>query len=458
MATTDITLEHQLPHNVEAERSLLGAILLDNEAFYPAIENVDAPDFYHPGHRKIFTQMTAVMEANGVIDLITLNEELQRAGELEAAGGIAYLSSLVDGVPRISNTEHYARIVKQKALLRNLIDTSNNIIRECFESEQPADELLDRAEESIFSLAEKRVKEGLLSLGEIVRQTFPRLEEYFEKRQQITGLATGFADLDRLTSGLQPSELFVLAARPSMGKTALGLNIAQHVGIQLRRPVAVFSLEMAREALLHRLLCSEAEVDNQNFRTGYMNDAERGRIIAASGRLAEAPIYIDDTAAMTVLEMRAKCRRLHAEHNLALVVVDYLQLMSGRGRFDSRTQEVSSISRGLKALAKELRVPVIAISQLSRAPEQRAGSHVPQLSDLRESGSIEQDADVVAFVYRAEMYRDPDAVPEEEKGIAELIISKQRNGPVGKIRLAFLKQFTRFKTLAREFQGEDEAY
>ena len=453
---TDVTLEHQLPHNIDAERSLLGAVLLDNEAFYPAIEHVDAPDFYLAGHRKIFTKMIALMEGSGAIDLVTLNEELERAGELEAAGGTAYLSALVDGVPRISHVEHYAQIVKQKALLRNLIDTSNNIIRECFESEQAADELLDRAEESIFSLAEKRIKEGLLPLKEIVRQTIPHLDEYFERRHHITGLETGFTDLDKLTSGFQPSELIVLAARPSMGKTAMALNIAQHVGIQLRKPVAIFSLEMSREALLHRLLCSEAEVDQMKFRTGYMSREEQGRIVAASGRLAEAPIYIDDTASMTVLDMRAKSRRLHSEHHLALVIVDYLQLMTGRGRFESRTQEVSTISRGLKALAKELRVPVVALSQLSRAPEQRGGDHRPQLSDLRESGSIEQDADVVAFVFRPEMYRDPDLIPDEEKGVADLIVAKQRNGPTGKIHLAFLKQFTRFKNLARDYYGGEE--
>ena len=435
---------------------MLGAVLLDNEAFYPAIENVEPADFYLASHRKIFSRMVGLMEGQGAIDLVTLNEELERAGELEAAGGTAYLSALVDGVPRVSNVEHYARIVKQKSLLRNLIGTSHDIIRDCFESDEPADELLDRAEETIFSLAEKRVKEGLLPLKEIVRESLSRLDEFFERRHHITGLETGFSDFDNLTSGLQPSDLIVLAARPSMGKTALAMNIAQHVGIHLRKAVAVFSLEMARESLLHRLLCSEAEVDMQRFRTGYLSREEQGRVVAASGRLAEAPIYIDDTPSMTVLEMRAKCRRLHAEHSLALVVVDYMQLMTGRGRFENRTQEVSAISRGLKALAKELRVPLIAVSQLSRAPEQRGGDHRPQLSDLRESGSIEQDADVVAFVFRREMYRDPDLVPEEERGVADLIISKQRNGPTGKIQLAFIKQFTRFKNLAREHYGGEE--
>ncbi|MFB3153401.1 MAG: replicative DNA helicase [Candidatus Acidiferrales bacterium] len=451
---TDVTLERKFPHNLEAERSVLGAILLDNEAFHPAIETLEPGDFYQDGHRKIFARMVALSEERRAIDLVTLNEDLERAGELEAAGGTAYLSSLVDGVPRISHVEHYARIVKQKALLRNLIHASHNIITECFEAEQEADELLDRAEESIFALAEDRIRAGLLPLKEIVRATFPRLDEYFERRQRITGLATGFTDFDNLTSGLQPSDLVVLASRPSMGKTALALNIAQHVALDLEKPVAMFSLEMAKESLLLRLLCAEGRVDQHRFRTGYLSREEQGRVVTASARLAQAPIYIDDTPALTVLEMRAKCRRLQAEHGVALVIVDYLQLMSGRGRFENRVQEVSSISRGLKALAKELRVPLLALSQLSRAPEQRTGDHRPQLSDLRDSGSIEQDADVVAFIFRPEMYRDPDMVTDEERGKAELIVAKQRNGPTGKVHLAFLRQFTRFENLLRHPEEE----
>ncbi|MCH6553112.1 MAG: replicative DNA helicase, partial [Acidobacteria bacterium] len=341
---TDVTLERKFPHNLEAERSVLGAILLDNEAFHPAIETLEPGDFYQDGHRKIFARMVALSEERRAIDLVTLNEDLERAGELEAAGGTAYLSSLVDGVPRISHVEHYARIVKQKALLRNLIHASHNIITECFEAEQEADELLDRAEESIFALAEDRVRAGLLPLKEIVRATFPRLDEYFERRQHITGLATGFTDFDNLTSGLQPSDLVVLASRPSMGKTALALNIAQHVALDLEKPVAMFSLEMAKESLLLRLLCAEGRVDQHRFRTGYLSREEQGRVVTASARLAQAPIYIDDTPALTVLEMRAKCRRLQAEHGVALVIVDYMQLMSGRGRFENRVQEVSSIS------------------------------------------------------------------------------------------------------------------
>lgn len=450
----EATLERKLPHSLEAERSVLGAVLLDNEAFHPVIEILGPPDFFLDPHRRIFGRMVALSEENRAIDLITLHEELERAGELEGAGGSAYLSSLVDGVPRVSNVEHYARIVKEKALLRNLINTSENIIHQAFEAEEQAENVLDRAEHAIFSLAEERIKVGLLPLKEIAKATIPRLDEYFERRQHITGLATGFSDFDNLTSGLQPSDLVILAARPAMGKTALALNIAQYVAMRDEKPAAVFSLEMAREALLFRLLCAEARVDQHRFRSGYLSREEQGKVVAALGRLAEAPIYIDDTPALTVLEMRAKCRRLQAEKGVSLVVVDYLQLMSGRGRYENRTQEISSISRGLKALAKELRVPLIAVSQLSRAPEQRGGDHRPQLSDLRESGSIEQDADVVAFIFRREVYRDPDDIPEDERGRAELIISKQRNGPTGKIHLAFLREYTRFENLLRQPEEE----
>jgi len=446
----DLTLERKLPQNLEAERSVLGAILLDNEAFHPAIEVLDPADFFLDSHRRIFGRMVNLSEENRAIDLITLHEELERAGELEAAGGSAYLSSLVDGVPRVSNVDHYARIVKQKALLRNLIHASDNIINQALEAQEEADEVLDRAEQAIFSLAEERIKVGLLSLREIARATIPRLDELFERRQHITGLATGFSDFDNLTSGLQPAELILLAARPAMGKTALALNIAQYVAAEQGKPAAVFSLEMAREALLFRFLCAEARVDSHKFRSGFLNREEMSRMTQALARLAEAPIYIDDTPGMTVLEVRAKCRRLQAEHGLALIVVDYLQLMSGRGRFENRNQEISSISRGLKALAKEVRVPLVAVSQLSRAPEQRGGDHRPQLSDLRESGSLEQDADVVAFIFRPEMYRDPETISDEDRGRAELIIAKQRNGPTGKIHLAFLREFTRFENLLRQ--------
>ena len=451
----DLTTEQKLPHSLDAERSVLGAILLDNQAFHPAIEVLDAGDFFLDSHRRLFGRITHLAEQNRPIDLVTLHDELERSDELDAVGGSAYLSSLVDGVPRVSNIEHYARIVKEKALLRNLIHTSSNIINQALEAEEEADEVLDRAEHAIFALAEERIRAGLLSLHDIAKATIPHLDELFERRHHITGLATGFSAFDNLTSGLQPSDLIVLAARPGVGKTAFALNIMQHAALQLGKPAAIFSLEMAREALLYRLLCAEARVDSHRFRSGYLNREEMGKLTLALARLAQAPIWIDDTPALTVLEMRAKCRRLQAEKGLALVVVDYMQLMSGRGRYENRNQEISVISRGLKALAKELRVPLIAVSQLSRAPEQRAGSHRPQLSDLRESGSIEQDADVVAFIFRPEMYRDPDSVSDDERGVAELIIAKQRNGPTDTVKLAFLREFTRFENLMRQAAEEE---
>ncbi len=446
---TDVTLARSLPHNLDAERSVLGAILLDNQAFNAAVELLRPDDFFLDAHRRIFARMIQLSEGNRAIDLVTLNEELTRAGELEAAGGVAYLGSLVDGVPRVTNVEYYAKIVKEKALLRTLIHASHNIINQCFEAEEEADEILDRAEHSIFALAEARIKVGFYGIKDIVKSSFQTIEKLYERGQRITGLATGFTDFDNLTSGLQAAELIVIAGRPSMGKTALALNIVEHVALRLGQPVGLFSLEMAKESLLLRLLCSEARVDAHKLRTGYLGKDEWGKMTVALGRLAEAPILIDDSPALTVLEMRAKARRLKAERGLGLVIVDYLQLMATSGRFESRRQEIDSITRGLKALAKELHIPVIAISQLSRAPETRGGDHRPQLSDLRESGSIEQDADVVAFIYRSEMYRDPENIPEEERGRAELILAKQRNGPVGKVYLAFLREYTRFENLLR---------
>ncbi len=446
---TDVTLARPLPHNLDAERSVLGAILLDNQAFNTAVELLRPEDFFLEAHRRIFARMIQLAEANRAIDLVTLNEELGRAGELEAAGGAAYLGALVDGVPRVTNVEHYAKIVKEKALLRTLIHASNNIINQCFEAEEHADEILDRAEHAIFALAEERVRVGFHGIKDIVKSSFQTIETLYERGQRITGLPTGFTDFDNLTSGLQPAELIVLAGRPSMGKTALALNIVEHVALRLGQPVGLFSLEMAKESLLLRLLCAEARVNAHKLRTGYLGKDEWGKMTVALGRLAEAPIFIDDSPGLTVLEMRAKARRLKAERGLSLIIVDYLQLMATSGRFESRRQEIDSITRGLKALAKELHIPVIAISQLSRAPETRGGDHRPQLSDLRESGSIEQDADVVTFVYRPEMYRDPENVPEEERGRAELILAKQRNGPVGKIHLAFLREYTRFENLMR---------
>ncbi|MBZ5537659.1 MAG: replicative DNA helicase [Acidobacteriia bacterium] len=444
--STDQLIEKSLPHNVEAERSVLGVILLDNAACDAVVQILKREDFYLDSHRRIFDRILQLSEWSRAIDLVTLSEELARGGELESIGGAAYLSSLTDGMPRSANVEYYARIVKEKALLRKMINVSNGIIQQCFEAGEDAETLLDRAENEIFQLAEDRIQRGFYGIKEIVRDSFETIEKLYDRRTHVTGVRTGYEDLDRMTSGLQPSELIILAARPSMGKTALALNIAENVAIEDHKTVGIFSLEMSKESLLMRLLCSQARVDAHKLRSGFLPKTDYGKLSVALGALAEAPIFIDDTPSLTVMEMRAKCRRLKKEHNLALAIVDYLQLMGGKGRFENRVQEVSSISRGLKALAKELRIPIVALSQLSRAPEKERGDHRPQLSDLRESGSIEQDADVVMFILREELYKPT----EENSGLAELIIGKQRNGPVGKMKLVFLKDYTRFERLQME--------
>jgi replicative DNA helicase len=388
----------------------------------------------------------ALSERGDAIDFITLKEELGRAGELDEVGGPAYIASLADGVPRSANVEYYARIVKEKSTLRNLIHSANKILAEAYQAEQEPDLLLDEAERAIFAIAEDRIREGFVPLKHLVQSSFERIEKLHQQKGAITGVPSGFADLDQLTTGFQPSDLIVVAARPSMGKTSFVLNVAQHVATHSPRTVGFFSLEMSKDQLFMRLLTAEARIDAHRFRTGMLSEKDYGRLSQALGVLAEARVFIDDSASIGVLEMRAKARRLKAEHGLDLLIIDYLQLMQGRGRFESRQQEVSAISRALKGLAKELQVPVIALSQLSRAPEGR-GDHKPQLSDLRESGAIEQDADVVLFIYRAEVY-DRDQTKPEEQGIAEIIIGKQRNGPIGSVKLTFLNQYTRFENLA----------
>jgi replicative DNA helicase len=437
-----ITPERTLPHSLDAEKSVLGAILIQNDAFNAAAELIDSRDFFRDAHRRIFDKMVTLSERGQPIDFITLKEELSRAGELDDVGGPAYITALSDGVPRSTNVEHYARIVKEKAVLRNLIFSANRIITHAYEAEQEADLLLDEAEKAIFEIAEDRVREGFVPLRELVQASFATIEQLQERRGAITGVPSGFHDLDQMTSGFQAGDLVIVAARPSMGKTSLVLNITQHVG-GLGGVVGFFSLEMSRQQLFLRLLTAEAKIDAHKFRGGYLTEKDYGRLSHALGRLADMPVYIDDSPAIGVLEMRAKARRLMAAHGLKLLIVDYLQLMQGRGRFENRQQEVASISRSLKGLAKELGVAVIALSQLSRAPESR-GEHKPQLSDLRESGALEQDADVVLFIYRAEVY-DRDQTKPEDQGVAEIIIGKQRNGPIGTIKLSFLSQFTRFE-------------
>ena len=441
--------ERTLPHNLEAEKSVLGAILIHNEAFNHAAELIDSRDFFRDAHRRIFDKMVALSERNNAIDLVTLKDELARAGELEEVGGPAYIASLADGVPRSANVEHYARIVKEKATLRNLIHSANRILAEAYQAEEDADLILDGAEKAIFEIAEDRIREGFTPLRDLVQSSFATIEKLQQHKGLVTGVPTGFVDLDEMTSGLQPSDLVLVAARPSMGKTSFVLNIAQHVGINTDMTVGFFSLEMSKEQLFMRMLTGEARIDAHRFRSGYLNEKDYGRLSHALGTLAEARVFIDDTASIGVLEMRAKARRLQAEHGLHLLIIDYIQLMQGRGRFESRQQELASISRSMKGLAKELKVPIVALSQLSRAPETRS-DHRPQLSDLRESGALEQDADVVMFIYRDEQYRDADGnANSEAEGTAEIIIGKQRNGPVGTVKLAFIKEHTRFENLAQ---------
>ena len=439
MADPAVTPARTLPQNLEAERSVLGAILIDPEAFNAAAEILEPRDFFRDAHRRIFEKMAALSERGQVIDLVTLKDELARGGELDAVGGAGYIAALVDGVPRSTNVEHYARIVKEKSILRSLIHSANRIIATAYEGEQEPEVVLDEAERAIFAIAEDRIREGFVPLRDLVHASFATIERLQQHRGLVTGVPSGFRDLDRLTAGFQPSDLVIVAARPSMGKTSFVLNVAQNVARE-GRVVGFFSLEMSKEQLFLRLLTAEAGVDAHKLRGGYLGEKDYGRIGHALGALAEMPIFIDDTPAIGVLEMRAKARRLKAQHGLHLLIVDYIQLMQGRGRFENRQQEVSAISRSLKGLAKELEVPVLALSQLSRAPESR-GEHRPQLSDLRESGALEQDADVVLFIYREEMY---DPRPENEN-VAEIIVGTHRNGPTGSIRLAFLKQHTTFR-------------
>ena len=443
---SDTTLERPLPHNLEAERSILGAVLLDNHSLNTAIETLRSEDFFLPQNRHIFERMIQLGEKQQAIDTVTLVEELMRKGQLEAAGGISYVSQLMDGLPRVTNVEHYARIVKEKAILRSLIHSASAIQEQALAAGDDADVILDRAESTIFQLAEDRVRVGLIGVKDLVRDNFERLEKIFSEGRRITGLATGYSGLDNETAGLQPSELIILAARPSMGKTALALNIAENVVLRQKEPVAIFSLEMSKESLLLRLLASEARVDAHKFRTGHMNKDDWSKITTSLGTLGEAPLWIDDSASSTVLEMGAKARRLKRDRGLSLMIVDYLQLVvpTNTGRGSNRQEEVSSISRSLKGLAKELKVPILVLSQLTRAPERE--ERKPQLSDLRESGAIEQDADVVLFINRPNFYKTD--MPEEDRAKAELIIAKQRNGPTGNLNFVFLARHTRFEEAA----------
>ena len=449
------------PQSEDAEQSVLSAMLIDADAITRATEIIDDTMFFREGHRRIYRAIVALMERGSGIDVVTLADELERRGEMDAAGGREYLSFLADAVPTAANVEHHARIVKEKALLRRLIEVSTQIAGEAFEARQPARELLDVAEQRILQVGQDRGGEGFTRVKVLMYPAMERIEAIAKDGRSVTGIASGFSDLDQLTSGFQPSDLVIVAARPSMGKTALTLNIAQHVAITEGVGVAFFSLEMSKESLVQRMITSEARLDAQAMRTGRLREDDWPRLARAAGILSQAPIYIDDSPGMTVLDMRAKARRLKAdpESRLGLIVVDYLQLMTGPNA-ENRQQEVSQISRGLKALAKELRVPVVALSQLSRAPEQRSGDEKgrPQLSDLRESGAIEQDADLILFIFRQEVYAERDETGRlknsELDGRAEIIIGKQRNGPIGTVPLFFHKQYTRFENFSKRRQGE----
>jgi len=451
-SSTDYSLDRGLPASPDAERAILGAIILDNDLQNEALAELKPDHFFLDAHRRIYSRIGDLSDQARPIDPLTLAEELHRHKELEAVGGMAYLSSLTDGVPRRSSIEHYVRIVREKALLRNLISAANGVISQAIEAADPAPEILDAAEAAIFQISDDRGGQQLMPVSEIAKESFGGdIEKLYSRGKRITGLETFYSDLDELTSGLQPSDLIIIAARPSMGKTAFAINIAENAAVQGQKNVAVFSLEMSREALLNRMLCSQARVDSHKMRTGFLGKEDIAKLRTGLEHLLNAPIYIDDTPGVSLTEMRSKARRMKQTVGLDLVVIDYLQLMSasapGGKRYENRTQEVSAISRGLKAIAKELRVPVIALSQLSRAPETRGTKDAePKLSDLRESGSIEQDADVVMFLYRPEYYNreDPDV-----QGKAKLIIAKQRNGPTDTIQLAFLKSSTRFESLDR---------
>lgn len=431
------------PQQMEAEQSLLGGILIDNEGLASALEILRGDEFYREAHRIIFQAIQELFERNEPIDLVTVVSLLAEKQQLDSVGGAPYLASLVDTVPSASNVGIYAKIVNDKALLRRLIQAANEISSLCYGGGKQIEEILDHAEAAIFAITENRIRNNYASLKEIVKKSIEAIERFQEYRDMVTGVPSHFTDLDKLTAGFQPSDLIIIAARPSMGKTAFALNLARNAALQSGVPVGVFSLEMSKEQLAMRLLCAEARVDSHKIRTGFLSQQECAKMLSAAGAFMETPIYIDDTPAISTLELRAKARRMKLDKGLGMVIVDYLQLMRGRESSERREQEISDISRALKSLAKELNIPVIALSQLNRKVEERNNKR-PMLSDLRESGAIEQDADVIAFIYRDEVYNPTTA----EKGIAEIIVGKQRNGPTGDVKLAFINSYTRFENLA----------
>ncbi|MCX5748977.1 MAG: replicative DNA helicase [Candidatus Saganbacteria bacterium] len=429
------------PQNLTAEQSVLGAMLLDKNAIIKAFEILQPDSFYREGHRLVCEAIMSLFDRGEPADIVTVTNELRKNGSLEAAGGSVYISDLLNSVPTAANVEYYARIVDEKAILRRLIDSGTKIVSDCFDGQVDVNSVLDKAEKTVFDIAMKKIKQGFFKVDKVLKNVLDRINLLYEKKLPLTGIPSGFPDLDKLTAGFQSSELIVLAARPSVGKTAFALNIAQNIAIRHKIPVAIFSLEMSKEQLVTRLLCSEGEIESSKLKTATLSDTGWKRLTKAIGRVSEAPIFIDDSPLLSAMEMRAKARRLKIEHGIGLVIVDFLQLMQTRGRSDNRVQEISEVARSLKTLARELDVPVLALSQLSRAIEQRQ-DRMPRLSDLRESGEIEQVADIVMFIHREDYYN-----PSSDKGnIAEIIIAKQRNGPTGSIELVFRKEFTKFES------------
>jgi len=442
------TIERVPPQSIEAEQSVLGSMLLERDAIARVVELVRPEDFYREAHRIIYEAVVDLFERGEPADLLTVTERLRDLGRLDDVGGASYLSTLVNAVPTAANVEYYARILIQKSILRALIRAGTEIAQMGYEGDQDIDAVLDRAEKLVFNIATRRRTQEFLHIREILKESFEQIDRRYQDKGTVTGIPTGFTDLDKLTSGLQPSDLIIVAARPAMGKTTFSLNIAAHAAIHHKYPVAIFSLETSKEQLVQRLLCAEAEVDSNRLRTGYLSDSDWPKLSRAMGRLSEAPIFIDDSASISVVEMRAKSRKLKAEHGLGLVIIDYLQMIQSYKRTENRTQEISEIARALKSLAKELNVPVIAISQLSRAVE-LTGTRRPMLSHLRESGELEQVADLVLFIYRQDYYDPERARAEGKENVAEIIVAKHRNGPVGQVELYFHKEHNRFANLER---------
>ncbi|MFH1784503.1 MAG: replicative DNA helicase [bacterium] len=438
-------IEKVPPQNLEAEKAALGAMLVEKEAVIKAIEMLQGKHFYKEAHRIVFDAMVELFDRNEPVDITTLSEVLRKKKLLSNIGGSSYLTSLIDSVPTAANIDYYAKIIREKSILRSLINVSNDILHESYAAEEDADTVLDKAEQKIFDLSENKITQGFVPVKDMIHDTIDLVDKLYQKKEHVTGLSTGFTDFDIKTAGLHPSNLIIVAGVTSMGKTSFCLNIATHVGIEKKKPVAIFSLEMAREELLLRMLCSEARIGLHKVRTGFLGKNDFTYLTNAASKLSEAPIFVDDSSPLSVLEMKAKSRRLKAERGLSLIIVDYLQLINSRGRIENRQQEIAEISRSLKGLAKELKVPVIALSQLSRQVEKRK-DYRPQLSDLRESGAIEQDADLVAFIFREEYY---DRDRPEIEGIAEVIIAKQRSGPTGTIKMSFIKDYTRFENLSK---------